>query len=357
MGKMIGGGVESVVMNYYRHIDRSRVQFDLLVDEDSTLVPREEVESLGGRIIKVPPYQNLSRYMRALECLFNKERWSIVHSHINGLSCFSLYAAKRTGVPIRIAHSHSTSGRGEYAKNLLKAILRTQANRYPTHRLACSIYAGEWLFGKNAEFEVLRNAIELGEFAFDSEVRSKVRTELDIAKDQLVIGHVGRFTAQKNHRFLIDIFREVCRLRPDAVLLLVGSGELRHFVESLLIQYDLLNNVRFLGQRNDVNLLYQAFDAFVLPSLYEGLGLVGIEAQATGLSCFFSDLITREVDVTGEARFLPIDDVNTWSYVLAQVAVGQRYKVDIESFVDYDINRAAEKLANYYENLYAGVIT
>ena len=294
MGKMMGGGVAQVVMNYCRHIDRERVQFDFLVDADSALVPRDEIESLGGRVIVIPPYQHPIAYQRELVHLFQQERWQIVHSHINALSVFPLRAAKRAGVPVRIAHSHSTSGKGEYAKNAMKAVLKRFSKTYPTHRMACSRYAGEWLFGKGTDFEILYNAIDLSRFFFDLDVRARARTDLGIAEDQFVIGHVGRFMPQKNHKFLIDVFAQIARQRDEAVLLLVGSGEDKALVETWVAERGVSDRVMFLGQRSDVEKLYQAFDAFVLPSLYEGLCLVGVEAQAAGLPCFLSMGIARE---------------------------------------------------------------
>lgn len=351
MGYMDGGGVEQVVMNYYRHIDRSRVQFDLLVCEGSGMVPRGEVESMGGRVFTVPPYGQLSRYMREMEHLFRQERWPIVHSHVNALSVFPLRAAKRTGVPVRIAHSHSTAGRGETAKNAMKSVLRRFSNAYPTHRMACSRYAGEWLFGKGVDFEVVYNAIDLARFSFDAEARAAVRADLGLVGDQLAVGHVGRFMPQKNHRFLIEAFAELARLRPDAVLLLVGSGEAEALAESWAAERGVADKVRFLGQRADVGRLYQAFDAFALPSLYEGLCLVGVEAQAAGLPCLLSDRITREVDVTGTVRFLPIDDPAVWAQALSKVEPAERIEARREDFIDYDIDRAAERLAARYLEL------
>ena len=354
IGKMIGGGVEQVVMNYYRHIDRERVQFDFLVDADSTLVPAGEIEALGGRVFTVPPYQRLTSYERELEHLFRQERWPIVHSHVNALSVFPLRAAKRTGVPVRIAHSHSTAGRGETAKNAMKSVLRRFSNAYPTHRMACSRYAGEWLFGKGVDFEVVYNAIDLARFSFDAEARAVARADLGLVGDQLAIGHVGRFMPQKNHRFLIEAFAELARLRPDAVLLLVGSGEAEALAEGWAAERGVADKVRFLGQRADVGRLYQAFDAFCLPSLYEGLGLVGVEAQAAGLPCFLSDRITREADVTGTVRFLPIDDAHAWAEALADVKTGKRIDVCREDFENYDIDCAAERLAAQYLEMVRG---
>ncbi len=348
MGKMLGGGVESVVMNYYRHIDRERVQFDFLVDADSTLVPRDEIESLGGRIFEVPPYQQIFVYQRRLTHLFCEQRWSIVHSHINTLSIFPLCAAKRAGVPVRIAHSHSTAGKGEMAKNATKTVLKQFSNIYPTHRMACSRYAGEWLFGRGVNFDILYNAIELSCFSFNAHTRAQARASLGLVGNQFTIGHVGRFMPQKNHRFLIEVFAEVAKRRQDAVLLLAGSGEAKALAESWAAERGVAKQICFLGQRNDVNQLYQAFDAFVLPSLYEGLCLVGVEAQRAGLPCFLSDRITREVDMTGNVHFLPIDNPVVWADALCAVEVGQRLDVREKEFIDYDIECAAKKLTTYY---------
>lgn len=354
--KMNGGGVEAVVMNYYRHIDKSKVQFDFLIDSDSTLVPREEIESLGGRVFEIPPYQHVVEYQRELQRLFKQEGWKIVHSHINALSVFPLRAAKKAGVPVRIAHSHSTSGKGEYAKNALKAVLKTQSNRYPTHRFACSQFAGEWLFGKAEHFEVVYNAIDLDRFRFNAEARAQARADLGLVGNQFAIGHVGRFTAQKNHTFLIDIFTEVAKRRDDAVLLLVGTGEAEASVKALVDERGLTDRVKFLGQRSGVNRLYQAFDAFVLPSLYEGLCLVGVEAQVSGLPCLLSDAITREVDVTGECKFLPIDSPAVWADEIDSLlpySYEGRLSISSGQFADYNIELQGKRLTYKYLDLYS----
>lgn len=355
MGKMVGGGLEAVVMNYYRHIDREKVQFDFVVDEDSTLVPRGEIEFLGGRVFTVPPYQHVFAYQKALVRLFREQGWEIVHSHENALSVFPLRAARRAGVPVRIAHSHSTSGRGEPARNAIKWVLRRLANVYPTHRMACSRHAGEWLFGRGADFDVLRNAIELDRFWFDPRARAEVRAELGIPDDQLVVGHIGRFVTQKNHAFLLEVFGRVVRGGADAALVLAGDGPLRPEVERKAEEMGLSGRVHILGQRGDANRLYQAFDVFCLPSLYEGLGIVAVEAQAAGLPCVLSTEVPREADVTGAARFLPIDNPSVWAGVLRTVESGVRVPVRCKDFADYDINRAAESLAARYLELARGV--
>lgn len=348
MGKMVGGGLEQVVMNYYRHIDRSRVQFDFIVDEDSTLVPGDEIESLGGRVFVVPPYQHVIAYQRALVALFREQGWTVVHSHENALSVFPLRAAKRAGVPVRIAHSHSTSGRGEPARNAMKAVLKRFSNIYPTHRMACSRHAGEWLFGRHADFEVLYNAIELQKFDFDASAREKVRRELGISPRTLAVGHIGRFMPQKNHAYLVEVFSDVLRMGVDAKLVLVGEGELKPETMGLVERAGISECVLFLGQRDDVARLYQAFDVFCLPSIYEGLGIVAIEAQRAGLPCLLSERVPREADVTGDARFIPLSQRDAWSREVAGVEVGMRIPVREDSFSDYDIDRAATRLADMY---------
>ena len=230
MGKMINGGVETVVMNYYRHIDRSKVQFDFIIDADSTHTQflRNEIESLGGRIYIVPPYQKLGQYIPALIALFRKNNYQIVHSHINSLSVFPLYAAKKAGVPVRIAHSHSTAAPGEWKKNIFKYMLRPFSKIYATHYAACSKLAGEWLFGKkamkNGQVTIFNNAIDLDKYRFNKQVRDEVRDELGL-QNKFVIGHVGNFRYQKNQDFVIDIFQEIHAQNPESVLLMIGDGE------------------------------------------------------------------------------------------------------------------------------------
>ena len=358
MGKMVGGGLEAVVMNYYRHIDRTRVQFDLLVDEDSTLVPRDEVENLGGRVIDVPPYQHIVSFSRELERCFREERWPIVHSHMNSLSVFALRAAKRAGVPARIAHSHSTGGSGELARNVMKAALKTQANRYPTHKLANTSYAGEWLFGKGSDFNLLFNAIDLEDFRFDPGRRASVRDALGILDSTFVVGHLGRFMQQKNHVFLIEAFARFVGLHPDTVLLLAGDGKLRDQIEDRVDVLGIADRVVFLGQRADASDLYQAFDCLAFPSFYEGLGIVLVEAQRAGLPCLVSEHVPRVADVTGTTEFLPIDNAGVWAKAMQRLAMSPARDRGLPGmdgcFTDYDIGSAAPRLVAYYEDLANG---
>ena len=310
MGKWIGGGVEAVVMNYYRHIDKSKIQFDFICDDDSTDIPYEEIEELGGRVILIPPYQKVFKYHKELKRILKEENYRIVHSHINTLSVFSLWAAKSAKVPVRIAHSHSTTNKKEKKKNLMKMVLRPFSKLFATDYMACSELAGRWLFGDKTFDEgkvyILNNAIDLDKFKYDEKVRKEKRKELGIDKDTLVIGHIGRFVEQKNHRFLIDIFNELQKQKENSKLILVGQGPLKEEIENKEKNLKLQDKVMFLGQRQDVNELYQAFDCFVLPSLYEGLPVVGVEAQAMSLPCVFSDDMTKETKVLDHTKFLSL---------------------------------------------------
>lgn len=348
MGKMVGGGVEQVVMNYYRHIDRSHVQFDFLVDSDSTLVPRDEIESLGGRVFVIPPYQQALRYQRELTGLFREEAWPIVHSHVNALSVFPLRAAKRAGIPVRIAHSHSTTGRGENARKAMKLALRHFSRVYPTDLFACGRYAGEWLFGRGAEFTVMTNAIELASFKFDPVVRKEVRAELGIPEGTFLVGHIARFVTQKNHAFLLRVFARLKDMFPGSRLVMVGEGPLEGETKRLAQELGLGDSATFLGRRKDAARLYSAFDAFALPSFYEGLCVVGVEAQAAGLPCLFSDAVTREVGLSSAARFLPLDEEG-WVSALAELAgAGSLSREAPEGVSEYDIDGAARRLEAWY---------
>ena len=329
MGKWIGGGVESVIMNYYRHLDHTKIQFDFICDEDSTRIPYDEIKKLGGRVFLVPKYQKLPQYLKALEDLFRKNHYRIVHSNVNTLSVFPLYAAKKAGVPIRISHSHSTSNVREWKRNIIKNILRTFSKRYATDYFACSELAGRYLFGSKTfdrgEVKIIHNAIDLDKFKFDPIARKNLRKELGIDDETIVIGHVGRFVQTKNHHFLIYAFKKYHNKNPNAKLLLIGTGPLEEKIKAKVKKLNLEDSVLFLGQRNDTNKLYSVMDIFCLPSLYEGLPVAGIEAQAAGLPCVYSDKVTIEADAANNAYYASIKNIYSYLQTLEQ-AIANRVK-------------------------------
>ena len=292
MGKWLGGGVEAVIMNYYRHIDRNKIQFDFICDEDSTNIPYEEIESLGGRVIICPPYQKLPRYIKELKRIFKENNYKIVHSNINTLSVFPLYAAKKARVKVRIAHSHSTTSPKEFKRNIMKNVLKHFSKLYATDYFACSEKAGRYQFGNKAfdsgKVTIINNAIDVGKYKFNADIRKKVRNELGIDENTLVIGHVGRFVTVKNHKFIIKLFNEFLKSSINSKLILIGDGPLKGEIENLIDSLKIHNKVMLLGQREDVERFYQAMDILIFPSLYEGFGNVLLEAQCSYLPCVCS---------------------------------------------------------------------
>lgn len=357
LGAALHGGTESVVYNYYRAIDRTKIQFDIAIDHDSPYDVPEDIINLGCRVYRIPSYKKLFSYITAIKKICREGGYLIIHSHMNAMSVFTLYAAKCAGVPIRIAHSHSTGGSGEYKKNLIKNILRPFSQIYPTHLFACSEYAGRWLFGSKifdqGKVTIIRNAIDVEKFRFDLQTRIKVRCELGI-DDKFVIGHVGRFMKQKNHEFLIDIFAEVLKLHKDSVLILAGEGELKRQIIDKAQKLGLSNNIKFLGIRDDVPDLYQAMDAFVLPSLYEGLPVVGVEAQCAGLPCVLSNDITKETISSKITQMLTLSlGAAKWAEEMVRCIEINSDRSNFSKAVclKWDILKESDKLLSTYLNI------
>lgn len=346
-------GVTEGVMNYYRHMDREKIQFDFLDQEGFAVPQREEIERLGGRIFVVPRYYHVPDFLKELEALYTRNHYQIVHSHMNTLSVLPLYAAKKAGVPNRIANSHSTAGPGEHLRNVIKYTLRPFAGIYPTQMCACTEHAGRWLFGKHADVHVFRSAIELDRFSFDKTARKELRQELGL-KGRLVVGFVGRYCSQKNPFLLIDIFQGVVKRHPQSVLLAIGEGELLPKVKQKVHKLGLADHVKLLDPRLDVNRYYQAMDVLVLPSRYEGLGLVGIEAQAAGLPCVFSDGVPEETKILESTAFVKLDaPVDHWAAAVLQgVKKYPRRDTTLEMRkAGYDIRLEAWKQERFYLQL------
>ena len=311
LNRMDSGGVESVVMSYYRHIDRSIVQFDFYIAEDSSFPQREELEGLGAGVTLIPPYSRPFAYHNALYKAFKEKRYRIVHAHLSTMSVFPLFAAWRAGIPVRICHNHTTAYWGEGPKTLLKYILRPFNKIFATDYFACGETAGRWMYGDrcfdSGRVTVMPNAIDTEKFVFDPEARVALRKELGIPQDAFVVGHVGRFMYQKNHSFLIDIFAELQKEKPGARLLLIGEGELMEPIQKKVQRLGLEKSVIFAGTRSDVNKLYSVMDVFCLPSFYEGMPVVSWEAQANGLPCVFSDRVSKEAKKSKQYQSLPLD--------------------------------------------------
>lgn len=291
------GGLETMLMNYYRHIDRTRVQFDFLVHRAERADYDDEIEALGGVIYRLPRLVPWSgSYLAALNGFFAAHpEYRVVHVHQDCLSSVILKAAEKNGVPVRIAHSH-TANQDKNLKYPVKLWYRRSIPRYATGLFACGKDAGDWMF-RGAPYWVINNAIDAAAYAYDPAKRAAVRRQLGLT-DELAVGHVGRFSPQKNHAFLLDIFAALCKKQPKAVLLLVGGGDEVPKMRQKAQTLGIAGRVRFLGVRSDVAGLMQAMDVFAFPSLYEGLPVTMVEAQASGLPCLISDNVSPECILT-----------------------------------------------------------
>ena len=298
LNRMDSGGIEAVVMNYYRNIDREKVQFDFFINKESSFPQKEELNRYGARVYYLPSYSKVLEYHKTLYELFKENNYKVVHVHLNTMSLFPLFAAWRAGVPVRICHNHSTAHRGEGKRTILKYILRPFNRIFATDYFACGKLAGCWMYGdKNfysGKVTVMPNAIDTQKFYFDEAKRKSVRDEFSIPQEAFVIGHVGRFVYPKNHRFVIEIFEKLLQ-QKDAYLLLVGEGELQGEIQQQVKALGLSERVIFTGARQDVNWMYSAMDVFFLPSFYEGLAVVAWEAQANGWPVISSNNISEEV--------------------------------------------------------------
>ena len=344
------GGLETMIMNYYRHIDRSKVQFDFLVHREFRADYDDEIETLGGRIFRLPRLVPWSKsYLTALEQFFQEHlEYKIVHVHQDCLSSVILKVAYKCGVPVRIAHSHNSSQDKNF-KYLIKLFYKKQIPAYATHLFACGKEAGDWMFN-GATFRVLNNAIDTKQYALDSECRFRIRKSLQIPEDAFVIGHVGRFHAVKNHSFLLDVFAEVKERHEKVVLLLVGDGDLRLEMEKKAELLGIASSVIFTGIRSDVPDLMQTMDCFVFPSLYEGIPVTMIEAQASGLPCVVSDGVPVECDKTGLVKHIPLSGgVELWAEEILQTRSISRYNTREQIIqAGYDIEANAQWLQNFY---------
>jgi len=351
VNNMHRAGLETVLMNYYRHMDRSKIQFDFLVHRAERDEYDDEIEALGGKIYHAPRLypQNYPAYFAYMKAFFaGHPEYRIIHSHIDAMSYLPLLAAKKAGIPVRIAHSHNTSIDRDI-KYPVKQFFRFLLPKVATHLWACGDAAGKFLY-RGRDFCLIPNAVETEKFCFSQETRVCKRRELGI-ENQFVVGHVGRFTYQKNHLLLLDIFAELLKKKPDSVLLLAGRGEKENEVRRRAREMGIEQKVLFLGSRSDTAQLYQAMDVFVLPSLFEGVPVVGIEAQSAGLPCFFSHMVPTEVAFSTRCSFI---DLSQPAAVWAQEIISARSTArDSECFRNhpYDIDTAQQKLTDYYLQL------
>ncbi|GGE30457.1 putative glycosyltransferase EpsF [Pullulanibacillus camelliae] len=349
------GGAETLIMNLFRHIDRSQIQFDFLTFREGSF--DEEIRRLGGHIHRLP-YINESGAIQFWKSLIHFFRthpeYHIVHSHLDKMSGFILSAAKKAGIPFRIAHSHNTQSEGSWLIKGVKWYAGHQLTRSATHHLACSTLAAQWLYGNTTSADILKNGIDTRHFHFSQAERHQIRGTLHLHEDAFVVGHVGRMNEQKNHMYLLAVFSEIIEKNKCAHLLLIGEGPLKAELKHKVMRLQLQEHVHFLGVREDVHQLLQAMDLMLFPSRHEGLPVSLIEAQGAGLPCLISDSISREVDVG--ANLVAFESLHHSPSIWADRALKlKRSKGNMKNWIKkagYDIRDSASWLENYYLELY-----
>lgn len=361
-GSLNRGGLETFVMNVYRAIDRSQIQFDFLVTAKGDYA--DEIESMGGRIFVIPPRnKGLWAYRKNLDEFFRTHatEFAAIHCHASSLTSLEPLAyAKKHGVRNRLLHSHSSSISRSLSTYYILLATHTAnklfVKRLATHYLGCSQKALDWMFcftGCRSKVIMINNGIDVDKFRYDETKRKAARKELHVDNDTILLGHVGRFAAVKNHGFLIDTFYELLKERPNAKLLMVGTGELVDSMKRKCHQLDIVEKVIFAGVREDIDKLLQAMDIFVMPSLFEGLPVTLVEAQAAGVPILASDAISTDVRMTELLHFYPLSKTpHQWmAEALRVLKASKRVDTSLEiTEAGFDIKTSASILSQIYRN-------
>lgn len=347
------GGAESMIMNFYRRIDREKYQFDFIVHGKEEGVFEQEILKMGGRIYRVPTYKiyNHFSYKNQWKKLLSEIKDSdIVHSHIRSTASLFLPIAKSLDYKI-IIHSHNTSV-GNGFKAIIKSLLQKNIGKSGEKLVSCGEEAGNWLF-KDKKFEIIPNSIPTELYKFDIETRIKMREELGLLKEKTFV-NVGRFHNQKNHLFLLKIFKEIIKVDSNCVLYLIGDGELRPKIEAEISKLSLQNHVKMLGVRGDVPKVLQAMDVMIMPSIHEGLPVTLIEAQASGLNIFASANITTELNVTETINYISLDkNEREWAKIILDncSTMNRLLLNDIVNKTKYEVDNGIMELIKIYNNI------
>lgn len=354
----ISNGIMGVIMNYYRHLDKEKTQFDFLYFEKSLTTYENEITELGGRVYEIiaPNFSNIFLYTKYLSAEIDKFEYNykIVHCHELVLLSLLYPSFKLNGVEHIIGHSHSVAYSYKPLKAVRNFILQLPLKKLINSYCSCSKASAEFWYGKKllnaGKVKIIKNAIDCNKFTFDLNARMDIRKKLEVI-DSFVVGHVGRFSVEKNQNFLIDIFNELSKSIPDARLLLVGEGNTFEEVRDKVKKLSLEKKVIFIGPSNQLDKLYQAMDIFVFPSISEGLGMAAIEAQIMGLNCVVSCSVTKEVDISN-IRYMSLESSpEEWAKMIIRIKnENNTSKADIKKD-DYCIDKQVENLEKYYSEI------
>lgn len=352
----INSGVMSIIMNYYKNMDKDKIQFDFLYFKkmpQNSVTYEDTIKQNGGKVFECSNFKNLYLFNKKLDKILEENKYNIIHIHdafILKLVYKTIHKYKNIKI---IIHSHATEWSDKKINALRNELLCFNNYKYANSLFACSNAAGKFMF-KNKDFYVLNNAIDITKFAYDDQKRKKIRNDLEI-DDKIVIGHIGNFNKQKNHKFIIDVFEKTILENTNMVLILIGDGILRKNIEKLVQEKGLSKNVIFLGKKENVQDYYSAMDLFILPSLYEGLPMVGIEAQCSGLPILLSNTITKEVGLTNY-KFLDLnEEIDKWkNALLSAKLIPKQERTNASNIVrgkNFDIKRESIKLLKEYERI------
>lgn len=347
---MGSGGAEAFIMNLYRNIDRTKVQFDFLLRNKEDM-HFDEIQSLGGRIFMTAPFPRHAwqNYIETRAFFAKHEEYAIIHVHGNALIYMTaLFLAKRAGVPCRIMHSHNTQARKPVYR-LIHECNKLFIHRLATAQLSCSETAGEWMFNGHS-YTVVNNGIDVKEYLYNKSDREEIRKEFQL-DGKFVVGHVGRFLHSKNHTFLLDIFSEIHKQNRLAVLLLIGTGPLEEEIRKKVNLLGLDDAVIFAGVRSDVNKILQAMDIFLFPSVFEGLGIVTVEAQAAGLHTIVSEAVPKEAFLSEVIEYVSLSaPKEEWAEKVLRYQQGYERPNTFEQLRDagYDIESVAKEMEHFY---------
>lgn len=357
VSNMDRAGIETMLMNYYRNINKEKIQFYFLCNKSKEGSYNDEIKRLGGKIFVSPGLNPLKciKYHKFVKEIIKENKIDIIHVHNGAFGLQSLIAAKSAGVKIRISHAHGTQIDKNY-KLPLKLLYKSFLTKYANNYWGCCKEAIEYYFREKANKNnsyLLNNAINLENFKYSNENRIKIRKELGIKEDEILIGHVGRFMIQKNHEYIIELFKYIYNKNKKVKLVLIGDGELLSTFKTKVKLYNLDDNIIFKNNIPNVNEYYSAMDIFILPSLFEGLPVVGIEAQANGLNCIMSNTISNEVNIIGKVKFLNIQKNNYKEWMENIIKLSKKRNDNIKELKEngYSIKIESEKLEKKYEKM------
>ena len=353
------GGIETMLMNFYRNVDRDAVQFDFLANKPAPGDYDEEIKALGGRIFISPGFMSYRKYLAYMTDLFREHpEYRVIHTHNGSLMLYALLSAKQNNIPVRIAHAHATAVPFGL-KNELKKLMRPMIKYVATDYWGCSDAAGKFYFSEkrwNDRHELIHNAINVDDFTFSEQARASIREQYGFG-DKLLLGHIGRLTPQKNQKMILDVFAELHKMNEHTHLVMVGTGELEEQMKQHTAALGITDAVTYTGVQTNVNEWYSAFDVFIMTSINEGLPVVAVEAQAADLPCVLSRAITPEVKVTDNVRFLDIhDEPLHWAKTILALQPKERVSraADLQKS-GYDIHCEAQRMQGLYLDLYSAI--